>query len=391
MSDFVGRTIGEYQLVQLMGESDQTLLFKAFQPSMDRYVAVTLLKPHVAQDASAVQRFLQTAKIAAQMQHPNILPIYDSGQDEDMVYRVTPFLELGTVRENLIWFHDLNDASVLVGQITAGLESIYAQGYMHGNLKSSNTYLDAQRRPLLSDFGMPHPPGGVQDPYLSPEQVQGGVVDQRSDVYALGVLLYELLTGYTPPAGVVASLRSKRPELPEAVERVVLKAMAQNPDQRFQSPAEFREALQNAAQPLASQPAATPVSSAAPAPGVSQTVQVQQAKSTNWTAIILGVLLIAVLAGAAYLILPGLLQGDEGGVAPTQPPVEQPPVVEPTQPSVVQPTELPVEQPTEQPPEVPDNELPGGGLPDICGSIGMAGGIAALGIALTYSKRRRRL
>ena len=121
MSDLIGRTIGGYQLVQLMTESEQTLLFKAFQPSMDRYVAVTLLKPHVAQDASFVQRFLQAAEIAAQMQHANILPIYDSGQDEDMVYRVSSFLEEGTVRENLIWFHDLDDASVLVGQITAGL------------------------------------------------------------------------------------------------------------------------------------------------------------------------------------------------------------------------------------------------------------------------------
>jgi serine/threonine protein kinase len=383
MSDYIGKTIGEYQLVQLMLESDQTLLIKAFQPSMDRYVAVTLLKPHLAQDATAVQRFLQAAEIASRLRHANILPVYDYGQEDDLVYRVSPFLELGTLRENLDWFHDPNDASLLVGQITDGLEYIYAQGYIHGNLRSSNIYLDAQRRPLLSDFGMSLPPGGAQDPYLSPEQVQGGVVDRRTDVYALGVLLYELLIGETPPAGIVANPSARRPDLPEAVDRVVLRAMAQNPDQRFQSPVKFRGALQNAVQPLISQPAPAPSYTSAPTPGVSQTVQVQQPKGTNWTAIILGVLLVAVIAAAAFLIIPPLLQGDEAEVAPTQPPVEQPtqpPEEQPTEPPAEEPTELPPEQTLEQPPEQPDNELPGGGTPGICSSLGMAAGIAVLGL-----------
>jgi serine/threonine protein kinase len=294
------------------------------------------------------------------------------------------------LRENLVWFHDPNNASLLVGQITDGLEYIYAQGYIHGNLRSSNIYLDAQRRPLLSDFGMSLPPGGAQDPYLSPEQVQGGVVDRRTDVYALGILLYELLIGATPPAGIVANPRARRPDLPEAVDRVVLKAMAQNPDQRFQSPVEFRDALQNAVRPLVSQPAPAPSYTSTPAPEVSQTVQVQQPKGTNWTAIILGVLLVAVLAAAAFLIIPPLLQGDEAEVAPTQPPVEQPtqpPVEQPTEPPQEQPTQPPPEQTLEQPPEVPDDELPGGGTPGICSSLAMALGIAVLGLVLAYPKR----
>ncbi len=391
MTNLIGKTIGEYQLLELIAESEQTLLIKAYQASMDRYVVFTLLKPDFAEDASVVQRFLQSAEIAARIRHANILPVYDSGQTEDTVYRISAFIETGTLLENLIWFHDLHIASMLVGQITAGLEYIYAQGYIHGNLKSSNTYIDAQRRPLLSDFGMPHPPGGAQDPYLSPEQVQGGVVDRRSDVYALGVLLYELLTGETPPAGIVANPRAKRPDLPDAVDRVVLKAMAQNPDQRFQSPADFRDALHNAAQPLVSQPVPISPSVSTPAPGVSQTVQVQQPKGTNWAAIILAVLLVVVCIGAAYVIIPPLLQGDEGAVAPTQPPVEQPtqpPVEQPTQPPVEQPTQPSVEQPI-APPVEGSPQPPGEGLPGICGSLGMVSGIAVLGIVLAYPKRRR--
>jgi len=391
MSDYIGRTLGEYQLVQLVAESDQTLLVKAFQPSMDRYVTVILLKPFAAQNESVVQRFLQAAEITTQVRHANILPVYDYGQEKDMVYRIIPFLEVGTLRENLVWFHDLINASQLIDQITDGLEYIYAQGYIHGNLKSSNIYLDAQRRPLLSDFGMANPVGGAQDPYVSPEQVQGGVVDKRADVYALGVLLYELLTGAPPPAGVVANPRARRPDLPDAVDRVVLKAIAQNPDQRFQSPAEFRDALKNAVQLPISQPAAAPVSTftPTPAPGVSQTVHVEQAKGTNWIAIVLGVLLVAVVVWGAFLVIPPLLQGGDGTIAPTQPPVEQPTVIQPTQPPEVQPTEPSPEQTQEQPPEQPDNSLPGGGLPNVCGSFGIVSGFAVLGIILAYPKSRR--
>ena len=391
MSNLIGKTIGEYQLVQLLAEGDQILHFKAFQPKMDRYVGVALLKPQAAQDPAIVQRFLQTAQIAAQIGHANLLPVYDYGQDADLVYRVSPLLELGTVRDNLVWFHDLHNASRLVAQITNGLEYLYAQGTIHGNLKSSNIYLEDQRSPLLSDFGLSHPPG-AQDPYKSPEQVQGGMVDQRTDVYALGVLLYEMLTGIAPPVGIIASPRARRPDLPEAVERVVLKAMAQNPDQRFQNPAQFRDALQNAVQAPVSRPAPVPVSTSAPASGVSQTVHVDQTKSTNWTAIILGVVLVAVIALAAFLIIPQLLEGDDVAIVPPEepgaPPVEQPtePPVEPTEPPVEQPTEPVGEQPPDEPGTDPPEEEPG----EICASIGLVGGVAFFGVVFLQSKRKRR-
>lgn len=416
MSDFVGKTIGEYQLLEIIAESDETLVFKAFQPKMNRYVAFNVLKPHVARVEASAQRFLQAAQLAAQMGHPNILPVYDSGQAEGVVYSVSPLIEGGTLRGNLAWFHDLNQALGLFRQLTAGLEYIHSQGYVHGNLKSSNTLMDVQRRPLLSEFGMAQPLSAAPDPYLSPEQVQGGMVDRRTDVYALGILLYEVLVGQTPPPGMVASPRARRPDLPEAIERVYLRAVAQSPDQRFQSVGEFQTALVTALQAPAPAPPPQPAYQPPP-PSVSQTVSVEsQKEGTNWLAIILGVLLVGALCvggffGVRYLL--GARGTETAEPLPTQPPgvtvivptvvlPTQPPPDRPTRPPQEPPTEPPQEPPTEEPPieeppeavqPLPPGENPPGDqpeLPDVCGSVGMAGAIAVLGIAMGSSKRRRK-
>ncbi|MEA3327668.1 MAG: serine/threonine-protein kinase [Chloroflexota bacterium] len=372
MSDLIGKTYGEYQLVQLMAENEHTLLIKAFQPRLDRYVGFTILKPHAVRDTSIVQRFLQAAEIQSQMQHEHILPVYEYGQEGDMVYRVSPFQEFGTVQDNLNLFHDLNSAVVLISQITEGLDHIYARGYIHGMLSSTNTYLDDHQRPLLSDFGISRPAGSTQDPYASPEQVQGGVVDQRTDVYSLGVLLYELLTGVTPPAFVVSAPSAKRPGLPAQVDHVVLKAMAQNPEQRFQSPSELRNALQNAVKSPAAGPTVTDTQPT-PTPAVSQSVNVQQPKRTNWTAIILSVILIAVIIAGAILI-PPLLKGDTTDVPTAEQPIE-PPVDEPVEP--------PADDPSDPGIKLPD------GLPDFCYSIGGAASIGVVGITLAARKKKQ--
>ena len=387
MSEYLGKTIGEYQLVELAAEDENTMVFKGFQPSTNNYVLVTALKPHVARDAASAQRFLQAAQLATQMHHPNILPVYASGQAEGLTYQVTPFVESGTLRKNMSFFQDTNAMLQLIKQVTAALEYIHTQGYVHGNLKSSNIYLDAQRSPLLSGIGTTTMSGAVPDAYASPEQTQGGVVDKRSDVYALGVLLYEVLVGATPPPGMVVSLRSKRPDLPESIERVILKAMAQNPDQRFQNATEFQTALQTAVQ----SPAQAEALPASTAPGVSQNVQVSQPKGTNWTAIILGVLLVAVVCGGfAFFVLPNLRDGQETEVLP--PVAEQPlptqPAPPPEQPTEAPPVELPPEEPPAQLPEEP-SESPDFELPEVCSSAGGAGALVLMSVLMT--KKRRNL
>lgn len=376
MTDLIGKSIGSYQLLDLVGEDEHTLQIKAFQPGEDRYVNFTMLKPHAAKDRLFVQQFLNAAEIAAQMAHKNILPIDDYGQQEGVVFRVAPLFETGTIRENRGRFYNLPNATTLVSQITEGLAYIYARGHIHGNLKPSNIYLNPELDPKLAGFGISQPAGFAENPYLSPEQIQGGVVDQRTDVFALGVLLYELLTGAAPPVGMIVKPGAKRPDLPEAVERVVLKAMAQNPDQRFQTPEAFNRALHNAViGPSTAQPT--------PAPGVSQSVTVQQTKGANWAAILLGVILIAVLIGGAFLIVPRLIGGDGSAAAPNEPPVLQP-----TEPPAEQPPgEGPLQPPSDRP-DRPDFQLPEG-LPDFCYSIVGAAGIAVFGITAVVKKHRR--
>jgi len=378
MTDMIGKSIGDYQLLMLIGEDEHTLTIKAFQPAKDRYVNFTMLKPHAAQDGLFVQQFLNAAQIAAGMAHTNVLPVYDFGQREGIVFRISPFAESGSVQANLSRFYDLQNAKLLISQITDGLTYIYARGHIHGNLKSSTIFLNQEYRPMLAGFGITQPSGYAGNPFLSPEQIQGGVVDQRTDVYALGVLLYEVLTGVTPPVGIMVKPSSKRPDLPPTIEQIVLKAMAQNPDQRFQTPVEFRNALQSAVMgPAVSQPT--------PTQGVSQSVTVQQTKGTNWAAIILGVILIAVLIGGTFLIVPRLFGEDGSAVVPTEPPVLQP-----TEPPAGQPPEEEPAQPPADAPNRPDLQLPEG-LPNFCYSIVGAAGIAVFGITHAAKKHRREL
>ena len=389
MTELIGKTIGQFQIVEFTGEADDTLVYKGFQPSTNRYVMVKALKPSAMRDQARVDQFLQQAELVAQVQHSNILPVYDSGREEDVVYQVSQYVEKGTLGEHLYEFSDPRKALNLMAGISEGLDAIHALGYVHGSLMPSNIYLDDGNRPLLTDFGFPQQVGRPITPYLSPEQVQGGVVDRRSDIYAMGVLLYEILVGETPPAGVVVSARAKRPDLPEAVDRVILKAMAQNPDQRFQTAVEFRDALDAALRPVAppaqptqaqyQQPSPTP----APAPAK---------KGTNWVAVILGGILIVVLCIAAYQIVPGLIGDQETPteqppVEATAPPAPTEPPLEPTQPPEVQPTQPPGETPEiEQPIERPEEG--GGILDDLCGSIGFIGGAVIFAGVLRFRRRQ---
>jgi hypothetical protein len=365
-----------------MSETDNAVVLKGFQPTGNRNVMITALKPQAAADAANNQRFLQAAQMVARMQHPNILPVYASGQSEGITYRVSPLPEGGSLRENLAFFQDLPAMLDLMRQICAGLDYLHGQGYVHGGLQSSSTYLDAQHRPQLSDIGAPLIGGTAQPAHVSPEQAQGGVVDRRTDIYAIGVLTYEVLVGESPPPGIAVSPRAKRPDLPESIERVVLRAMAQTPDQRFQTAGEFQLALQNAVTMPTQVEAAIP----AGAPAVTQNVRVSQPKGTNWVAIVLGLLLVVAICGGFSLFIWPQLQG--GQETPGEPPVAVQPI--PTQVPAEPPTEAPAEQPQENAPAKTPNapgQPPAVQLPEVCGSLGGAAGLAIFGLGA--SKRRR--
>jgi serine/threonine protein kinase len=313
------------------------------------------------------------------MQHPNILPVLDSGVENGITYLVTPYMENGAVGDHRSSYTDLNRALGLVQAIIPGLQAIYSAGYVHGNLRSTNIILDPQDHPLLADFAIAFQQGETPSPYNSPEQVQGGAIDQRTDVYALGVLLYSLLAGQEPAPGTVVNLQAVRPDVPQNVEKAILKATAQNPDQRFQTPAEFQSALANAMQPI-------------PQPAASQ-APVQ--KGTNWMGIGVGALLVIVFLLLAVIVGPQVV--DYFNSSP-QPNAEQP----------IQLPEQPAEQPEEQPPaQPPPDEAPpadqpsaperpdsgeeassGSTLP-VCNSVGLVGGIVLMGGVISIKRRRR--
>jgi serine/threonine protein kinase len=160
-------------------------------------------------------------------------------------------VEGGTLGDHLPQFHSLARAREMIHSIAKALDYVHSRGIIHGNLKPSNILIDRDGQPLLTDFGAFQNMGvGVQgNVYQSPEQARGGPVDRRTDVYALGVLLYEMLIGEPPPVGAVPSPLLKRPTLPTQVKEVILKAMAQYPEQRFQTADEFSQALNMALAP----------------------------------------------------------------------------------------------------------------------------------------------
>jgi len=237
MSDLVGKNIGEYQLSEIVDDAGNATVYRGFQPSTGHYVAIKVLKPDVAGKPNLVQSFLQYAGLATEMQHSNILPVLASAQEHGHTYLVTPYQENRSVNEQVSAYADPHQALGLMNGLVDGLEYIYTRGYIHGNLRPTNTLLSAQNKPLLSD-------------------------------------------GQTPSPGATVNLRAIRPDLPPSVEQVFLTAIAQNPDQRYQSPRTLVNALANALQVDVSQPAAQP------APPAAQ-------KSSNWMGIAMGVILAA--------------------------------------------------------------------------------------------------
>jgi len=364
----IGKTIGEYQITESISETETAVLYKGYQPSKKRYVAVKVLKPSSVRDPSVIQGFLQQAEFSAKMQHPKILPVFDSGQADEVVYQVSQWIETGTLKDHLNEFSSPQQALVLIGEIAEGLEFIHGQGFVHGNLKSSNIMLDDMHKVLLDDIGTYQPSGASPSSYLAPEQVKGGIVDHRADVYAVGILLYEMLVGEVPPAGVIASPRAKRPDIPEAVERVYLQAVAHNPEHRFKSTREFQAALNKAVhQPETPAPAPAPQTQ-------DQSQPAAQPKRSNWVAIVLGLILVGIICGGLAYFVPKLL-GDETEAG-------QPPAGE----------VVPPDPPADPPADLPRPEQPiGDVLGDICSSTGLAGAVIAFGGFSAFRKRKDEL
>lgn len=272
MEDLAGRTIGGYQIVEQIGKGGMASVYRAYQPSLDRDVAIKVLPPYYAQqDESFLQRFKREARAVAKLRHPNILMVMDYGEEGDLVYIVMEYVNAGTLKDRMHKPLPLSEITSLVSQISDALSYAHEQGIVHRDIKPSNILLPRPDWALLTDFGLAHMVGGslltqsgitVGTPaYMSPEQGSGEKIDHRTDIYAMGVMLYEMTVGEvpytaeTPMAIVVKHIvdplpipRKKNPNIPKALQRVILKALAKNPDDRYQSAAEFTAALKDVSQ-----------------------------------------------------------------------------------------------------------------------------------------------
>jgi hypothetical protein len=270
MPDLLGYTLGQYRIVEQVGLGGMATVYKAYQPSLDRYVAIKILPAYYAHEPGFAERFTREAKAVARLTHPHVLPIYDFGQDNDLSYIVMQYVEAGTLKDMLGQPISLTAAADIIKQIADALDYAHEHGIIHRDVKPSNVLMDRGRWALLSDFGLAKMvEGSVQltgsgvgvgtPAYMAPEQGQGAQVDHRADIYSLGIVLYEMVTGRvpfeaeTPMAVVVKHIteplplpRQVRPELPEAVQRIIMKALAKDSDGRYETAGKMAAALRKA-------------------------------------------------------------------------------------------------------------------------------------------------
>jgi serine/threonine protein kinase/tetratricopeptide (TPR) repeat protein len=290
MEDLTGKQLGPYQIVEPLGEGGMASVYKAYQPSMERYVALKILPRHFANDPEFISRFSQEARVIANLQHPHILPVHDFGEAEGYTYLVMRFVEGGTLSDWLKNRHPLplNKIRSIMTQVGGALHYAHAQGVIHRDIKPSNILVDQWDNCLLTDFGLAKmvastarltQTGGIlgTPAYMSPEQGLGQQIDHRSDLYSLGVVLYQMAVGdlpyqaETPMAVVIKHIhdplpppRRRQPDLPEAIELVILKSLAKNPDERYATAGQMVKALQSATEAPTVAKAAAPETEVVP-------------------------------------------------------------------------------------------------------------------------------
>jgi serine/threonine protein kinase len=273
MTDFSGQQLGQYELIELIGKGGMATVYRAIQRNMAREVAVKVIEPDLAEEAEFRMRFEREARIIAQLQHPNILEIHDFGRQGNLTYLVMRLMTGGSLKDELR-AEPMSYERVLqiTGQIASALNYAHGRGIVHRDLKPSNVLLDDDRNVALTDFGIAKMVGAttISDltiagevmgtpKYMAPEQWRSEPVDGRADVYALGVLIYQMLTGQVPfSAQTPHSLMYQhldrmptpphtiRPSLPLALGPVILKALAKNRDQRYDTAGELAADLHDA-------------------------------------------------------------------------------------------------------------------------------------------------
>jgi len=261
--------IGRYEIRSELGRGGMATVYQGYDPRFEREVAVKVLPPELLHaDPQFKLRFEREAKIIARLEHPSIVPVYDVGDEDGQPYFVMRYMNGGSLSERIkAGIMTVEQATRIIEQIAPGMDEAHSKGIVHRDLKPSNILFDGKGVPYISDFGIAKfsqaQSGNMTGSaiigtpaYMAPEQAQGETVDGRSDIYALGIILFEMLTGRQPyeadtPMAValkhitepVPHILDANPKLPAGMEPIIQTAMAKNRNDRFSTAGELVEAL----------------------------------------------------------------------------------------------------------------------------------------------------
>ncbi|HHS98514.1 MAG TPA: serine/threonine-protein kinase [Chloroflexi bacterium] len=332
----IGETVGPYRIVEKLGQGGMATVFKAYHPALDRYVAIKVLHPAFQEDPHFLARFQREARIVAKLDHPNIVPVYDFAEHRGHPYLVMRFIEGETLKARLRRGPlSLEEVWRVMRAVGDALSYAHRQGVLHRDIKPSNIILTPDGHVYLTDFGLARMAQAGESTlsrdmmvgtpqYISPEQAKGETnLDARTDIYSLGVVLYELLVGRVPfqadtPYAVIHDHiftplplpRKINPDLPEPLERVLLKALAKDPDDRFQSVEEMMQAFEEALGTASTVASALPETVIAPRP-TEALPEKAKARRRWWVWVLAG------LGGLLCLVgLLAVLSGGWGGIEP---------------------------------------------------------------------------
>jgi serine/threonine protein kinase len=273
--ELIGTTLGGCRITALLGQGGMARVYRAFQERLDREVALKVLPPFYASDPTFVERFELEARAMARLQHPNIVTIYDTGQHQQWLYIVMQLIAGGNLRQRMEQPIRISEVAHIFHDVAEALSYAHEHGIIHRDVKPVNVLLDTSHmdpfpRAVLTDFGiakmletsahLTRTGAGVGTPeYMSPEQCRGLPIDQRADIYALGVLLYEMLCGRPPFVSeeftAVAHSHIYDPVPPPSlynqqinptIQAVIVKALQKKPEQRFNTAREMAAALDEA-------------------------------------------------------------------------------------------------------------------------------------------------
>ncbi len=270
LNTLVGKSLGQFRIVERIGVGGMATVFKAYQPNLDRYVAIKVLPAYHARDPVFVKRFVQEARAVAKLIHPNILQIHDFGDQDNITYIVMEYVEGGTLKDRLKRPLSVPEAIDYMIQAAEGLDCAHRNGIIHRDVKPANMLLRKDGYLLLSDFGiakilegttnLTRVGTGIGTPqYMSPEQGTGQAVDRRSDIYSLGIVLFHCLAGRVPFSAdnpltiTVKHLNEPLPVemlraagVPAPIEQVVVRMTAKAAQDRYQTTDELINALTSA-------------------------------------------------------------------------------------------------------------------------------------------------